>query len=81
MRGALLSAMAIGIACNGPTDNGPPPSMLQLVDNFANPVYLTSPPTDSARLVIVEQGGTIMIRRHDTTLTMGFSRTAPLSGR
>ena len=72
MRGALLSAVAIAIACSGATDNGPPPSMLQLVDNFASPVYLTSPPNDSARLFIVEQGGTIVIRRHDTTLTRPF---------
>jgi len=72
MRDALLSAVAIAIACSGATDNGPPPSMLQLVDNFASPVYLTSPPNDSARLFIVEQGGTIVIRRRDTTLTRPF---------
>ena len=72
MRGALLGAVAIAIACSGATDNGPPPSMLQLVDNFASPVYLTSSPNDSARLFIVEQGGTIVIRRRDTTLTRPF---------
>ena len=46
--------------------------MLELVDNFDSPVYLTSPPNDSARLFIVEQGGTIRIRRHDTTLARPF---------
>jgi len=71
----LLSALAViaaGIACSDPTDNGPPPGMLELVDNFDSPVYLTSPPNDSARLFIVEQGGTIRIRRHDTTLARPF---------
>lgn len=69
---SALAVVAVGTACSDPADNGPPPGMLELVDNFDSPVYLTSPPGDSARLFVVEQGGTIMIRRHDTTLARPF---------
>lgn len=60
------------VACNDPASNGPPPGMLQLVGNFDNPVYLTSPPGDSARIFIVEQPGRIIVRRNDTTLARPF---------
>ena len=46
--------------------------MLELVGDFDNPVYLTSPPGDSARIFIVEQPGRIIIRRNDTTLARPF---------
>ena len=72
MRAYALLAVALALACSGSTDSGPLPGMLQLVDNFDNPVYLTSPPGDSARLFVVEQPGRIVVRRNDTTLARAF---------
>ena len=68
---AFVAALA-AIACSNSTGNGPLPGMLQLVDHFDNPVYLTSPPGDSSRLFIVEQPGRLVIRRNDTTLARPF---------
>jgi len=39
---------------------------------FASPVYLTSPPGDTARLFVVQQGGQIRVLRHDTLLVAPF---------
>ena len=60
------------VACSDPVNNGPPPGMLELIGDFSNPVYLTSPPGDSARIFIVEQAGRIVVRRNDTTLARPF---------
>ena len=73
IRHRSVALLALLIACSNPGDPPPPPpGMLQLVDNFDNPVYLTSPVGDSARLFIVEQPGRIVIRRNDTTLARAF---------
>lgn len=39
---------------------------------FTQPVFLTSPPNDTSRLFIVEQGGAIKIIKNGTTLTRPF---------
>ena len=72
MRKWALAAVALAVGCGNGTDNGGLPGSLRLVDNFDNPVYLTSPVRDSARLFIVEQPGRIVIRRNDTTLARPF---------
>jgi len=70
----LSVALLLGllVACSDPVDNGPPPGGLELVGNFSNPVYLTAPPGDSARIFIVEQEGRILVRHNDTTLARPF---------
>ena len=53
----------------------PPPTgtpTLAVVDTFASPVYLTSPPGDTARLFVVEQAGRIVIVKSGTTLSRPF---------
>ena len=72
MRIRLIGALLLcgGGACSNPAQ--PPAGMLALVGDFDNPVYLTSPPGDSARIFIVEQPGRIIVRRNDTTLARPF---------
>jgi glucose/arabinose dehydrogenase len=70
---ALLLLVWVLTACSGFLDSGtnppPPPGtpMLSLVGNFTEPVYLAAAPGDSARLFVVERGGTIRVLHHDTT--------------
>jgi hypothetical protein len=42
------------------------------VDTFVSPVFLTSPPGDTARLFVVEQAGRIVIVKSGTTLARAF---------
>jgi len=53
---------------------GQAPRALHLVKvgSFSNPVYVTSPPGDSSRLMVVEQRGTIRIVRDGRTLARPF---------
>jgi glucose/arabinose dehydrogenase len=39
---------------------------------FTNPVYLTAPPGDGRRLMVVEQGGTVRVIRDGVTLSTPF---------
>jgi len=74
MRLTLLFLLAL-TACNGFLDQSKPPTgvpSLFLVGTFNNPVYVAAPPGDSARLFVVEQGGTIRVLHHDTTRTRPF---------
>ena len=74
MRLTLLFLLALP-ACNGFLDQTKPPTgvpSLFLVGTFNNPVYVTAPPGDSARLFVVGQGGTIRVLHHDTTRTRPF---------
>ena len=68
----LLMAMS---ACHGFLDQPKPPAgvpSLFRVGTFYNPVYVTAPPGDSARLFVVEQAGTIRVLHHDTTRARPF---------
>ena len=73
-----LPFLPLVTACSGLLDSKPPPPpppgapTLQLVGNFASPVYLTSPPADSARLFVVEQEGRVRVVRNDTTVARAF---------
>src|SRR5436309_2233787 len=74
MRRLVLCLLVVS-ACGGFLDTTKPPPgepSLQLVGTFANPVYITAPPGDSARLFVVEQGGTIRVLHHDTTRARPF---------
>lgn len=69
----VLLFLVLVTACKSIADNNPlVPVELQLVGTFASPVYLTSPPNDTARRFIVEQAGRVRISRHDTTLARAF---------
>ena len=67
-------------ACSGSPDSPPSPPpppppgapSLQPVGTFVSPVYLTSPPADTARLFVVEQAGRVRIVRNGTTLAGAF---------
>ena len=79
MRIVLTFLLVVLAACgNLLDDNAPPPPpppgtpTLALVNTFVHPVFLTTPPGDSARLFIVEQDGRIVIVRRDTTLARPF---------
>lgn len=78
---ATLSLLAFLAACSsshhstGGTVAPPPPSglALQTVKTGLNaPVYLTSPPADTARLFVVEKGGTIRILKSGVLLGTPF---------
>ena len=74
----FLFVIAVIAACTGTVNPPPPPPppppgpALQSLGTFASPVYLTSPPGDTARLFVVEQGGRIRVLRHDTLLAAPF---------
>ena len=72
-----LSVLLALLACNNFIDPPPPPPpgtpTLQLVTNlFSSPVFATSPPGDTLRLFVVEQGGVIRVLRRDTLLVTPF---------
>jgi glucose/arabinose dehydrogenase len=75
---ALLSVAVLACASNttnpgpgpGPGPSGP---ALHLISaSLSSPLYVTQPPGDSARLFVVEQGGTIRVLRHDSLLPTPF---------
>ena len=56
-----------------PPPSPPPPGpALQLLGTFSAPVFVTSPPGDTARLFVVEKVGRIRVLRHDTLLATPF---------
>jgi glucose/arabinose dehydrogenase len=70
-----LCAAAL-LACGG--SPAAPPMVVDslrlapVVSGLSNPLYLTSPPGDTARLFVVEQGGKIWIVQHGVQLTTPF---------
>ena len=72
---ALVCALA---ACSGNTPGGPPPGQpgtldLQLIaSGLSSPVFLAAPPSDTARLFVVEQPGRIRIVQHGILLGTPF---------
>jgi len=70
--------LPILLACQGtPAGPGPGPGPgtpdLHLVtDQLTDPVFVTAPPGDTARLLVVEQGGRIRVLRHDSLLATPF---------
>ena len=72
----LVTAAAAG-ACHGrePTrPAGPPaqPALQLLASGLSQPLYVTAPPGDTARLFVVLQTGQMRIIRHDTLLPAPF---------
>lgn len=78
--GSAVVAIAALAACGGQTASGPGPgpgpadsAALQLVTaGLSAPVYVTTPPGDTARLFVVQQGGAIRVLRHDSLLPARF---------
>jgi len=65
------------VACSNTVEPPPPPPPgtpdLQLVTNqLSSPVYATSPPGDTLRLFVVQQGGLVRVLRRDTLLPTPF---------
>jgi glucose/arabinose dehydrogenase len=48
------------------------PTLQTISTSLSNPVYLTAPVSDSARVFVVQQGGLVRIMRHDTLLAGSF---------
>ncbi len=77
MKPAAVFACALA-ACSGNTPGGPPPGQtgsldLQLVSSgLSSPVFLAAPPSDTARLFVVEQPGRIRIVQHGLLLGTPF---------
>ncbi len=73
-----LCGLALLTCAGNPTSIVLPPEgagtlRLELVESgFASPVYLTTPPGDTARLFVVEQGGQISIIQHGVSLPTPF---------
>src|SRR5262245_4925890 len=77
--GSVVAAVVLS-ACGDESVGTPTiPLALQPVTTSLNfPLYLTAPPGDTARLFVVEKGGTIRIIRHDTLLAAPFLDITPL---
>jgi glucose/arabinose dehydrogenase len=81
---ALLLALAAGIpGCMGKshptsTTTSPPPGgtlalgLQRVQDGLSFPLYLTSPPADTARLFVVEKGGPIRVIKNGALLATPF---------
>lgn len=78
--GSVAVAIAVAAGCGGQAASGPGPgpgpgdsAALQLVTSgLSSPVFVTTPPGDTARLFVVEQRGTIRVVRHDSLLPTAF---------
>jgi hypothetical protein len=68
----LLAALLVVSACGGSNDNALGAMQLVRVGSFDSPVYVTSPPGDAGRLMVVEQGGTIRVVRGGRKLAQPF---------
>ena len=76
----VVAALLVLLACSNTSEPPPPPPppppgtpTLQLVTNqLSSPVYATSPPGDTLRLFVVQQGGLVRILRRDTLLGTPF---------
>ena len=83
----VLLLAALALACSD--DDGLGPSRLSLVlapvdSGFDFSVYVAAPPADSTRLMIVERGGRILLRKNGARQDSAFlnltNRTSPATG-
>ena len=74
----VLGALAFVTCTSTPTAIQLPPEgagnlhLIALAGSYNNPLYVTAPPGDTARLFVVEQAGTIRIVQHGVLLTTPF---------
>lgn len=76
MKRLLLLALALA-ACSDAVEPPPPPPpppqpALQPLGTFVRPVYVTAPPTDSQRVVVVEREGRVRLLRGGVLLARPF---------
>ena len=74
----VLSALTLVTCTSTPTAVQVPPEgsgtlhLIAVPGSYNNPLYVTAPPGDTARLFVVEQAGTIRIIQHGVLLTTPF---------
>jgi glucose/arabinose dehydrogenase len=73
-RRAAAATLALCAACSDQTAPAIPaaPGLALVTSALSRPVFVTAPAGDTARLFVVEQGGTIRVIRHDTLLATPF---------
>ena len=71
MRRAWMLVVAIAVTLAVPATASAALTLAQ-IGTFSSPVYVTAPPGDTARVFVVEKGGTIRIFRDGTTLGTPF---------
>lgn len=84
---AFLLLAALGLACSdstGPNREPPgvPGTALTLVpvdSGYDFSVFVTAPPGDTTRLLVVERGGRILLRKHGTRLDSAFINLTALT--
>jgi glucose/arabinose dehydrogenase len=73
---AVVAAVGVAVALHvgfaaARTEAAGDPALLS-IGTFSSPVYVTAPPGDGERVFIVEQGGSIKIVKHGTTVGTAF---------
>lgn len=53
-------------------NGGPPPALVPVDSGFDFSVFVTSPPGDTSRLLVVERGGRILLRKHGVRQDSAF---------
>jgi glucose/arabinose dehydrogenase len=77
-RAGVLSALALLTCTSTPTAIELPPEgsgslhLIAVAGSYNNPLYVTAPPGDTARLFVVEQAGTIRVVQHGQLLATPF---------
>ena len=72
---ALLAALAAACAAFGvPAAAQGPAGLSPVATDFSSPVYVTSPPADGRRLMVVERGGSVRVVRDGAVLPEPFLR-------
>src|SRR5690348_17679877 len=77
----VLSALTLLTCTSTPTAIELPPEgsgtvhLIAVAGSYNNPLYVTAPPGDTARLFVVEQAGTIRVVQHGQPLATPFMRS------
>lgn len=78
---SLVLLLAAALSCSDSTASRPTGLVLAPVDSgFDFPVYVTAPPGDETRLIIVERGGRILLRKNGVTQDSAFLNLTALTG-
>jgi glucose/arabinose dehydrogenase len=83
IRFTLLCALALAVACNdGAGPSGPPADLtLAPIDSgYDFPILVLAPPGDSTRLLVLERGGRVMLRKNGVRQDSAFVNLTALTG-
>jgi hypothetical protein len=74
----MVPLLVLSLSCGSGSTQPPAGTVaLHLISGaLSSPLYVTSPPGDTARLFVVEQGGAVRVFRHDTLLATPFLNLA-----